>query len=162
MDKEVVVHIHNGIFSSVQSVTQSCPVDSLRHHLLQHTRLPCPSPTPWACSNSCPLSQWCHPAISSSIILFSSWLQHFPASESFLMSQFFTSDGQIIGVSVSALVLPMNIQDTDWFDLLADQGTLKSLLQHHSLNAWILQWSAFFIVQFSHPYMTTEKNYSFY
>ena len=73
------------------------------------------------------------------------------------MSQFFTSDGQSIGVSVSASVLPMNIQDIDWFDLLADQGTLKSLLQHHSSKASILWGSAFFIVQLSHTYMTSEK-----
>ena len=78
------------------------------------------------------------------------------------MSQFFTSDGQSIGVSVSASVLPMNIQDIDWFDLLAVQETLKSLLQHHSSKASILLHSAFFIVQLSHPYMTTEKNNSFY
>ena len=87
--------------------------DSLRPHGLQHTRLPCPSPTPGACSNSCPLSQWCHPAISSSVIPFSSCLQSFPASGSFPMSQVFTSGGQSIGASAS--VLPMNIQD--WFPL---------------------------------------------
>ena len=84
-------------------------------HRLQHTRLPCSSPSPGACSNSCPLSQWCHPTISSSIIPFSSCLQSFPVSGSFLMNQFFTSGGQSIGASASALVLPMNIQD--WFPL---------------------------------------------
>ena len=73
------------------------------------------------------------------------------------MSQFFTSGGQSIGVSASTSVLLMNIQDIDWFDLLADQGTLKSLLQHHSSKASILWRSAFFIVQLSHPYMTTGK-----
>ena len=85
--------------------------DSLRPHGLQHTRPPCPSPTPGVCSNSCPLSQWCHPTISSSVIPFSSHLQSFPASGSFQMSQLFASGGQRIGVSASASVLPMNIQD---------------------------------------------------
>ena len=80
---------------------------------LQHARLPCPLPTHGACSNSCPLSQWCHPTISSSVIPFSFCLQPFPASGSFQMSQFFTSSGQSIGASAS--VLPMNIQD--WFPL---------------------------------------------
>ena len=89
--------------------------NSLRHSGLQHARLPCPSPTPGTCSNSCPSSQWCHPSIPSSVIPFSSCLQSFPASGSFPMSQFFASDGQSIGVSASAAVLPMNIQN--WFPL---------------------------------------------
>ena len=89
--------------------------DSLRPHGPQHARLPCPSPTPGAYSNSCPSNQWFHPTISSSVILFSSHLQSFPASGSFPMNQFFTSGGQSIGVSVSAWVLPVNIQD--WFPL---------------------------------------------
>ena len=95
----------------------SCSVisDSLWPHDLQHTRFPCPSPTPRACSNSCPLSQWCHPTISSSFIPFSSCLQSFPASRSFPVSQFFALGVQSIGVSASASVLPMNIQD--WFPL---------------------------------------------
>ena len=85
--------------------------DSLRPHGLQHTRLSCPSLSPRACSNSCLLSQWCHPTISSSVIPFSSCLQSFSASGSFPLSQFFASDGQSIGVSASASVLPVNIQD---------------------------------------------------
>ena len=89
--------------------------DSLRPHGLQHSRLPCPSPIPKACSNSCPSSQWCHPTISFSVIPFSSCLQSFPTSGSFPMSQFFTSGGQSIGVSASASVLPINIQN--WFPL---------------------------------------------
>ena len=89
--------------------------DSLLPHGLQHARLLCPSPSPGACSNSCPLSRWCHPTISSSVVPFSSCLQSFPASASFLMSQFFTSGGQSIGASASASVLPMNIQG--WFPL---------------------------------------------
>ena len=81
---------------------------------LQHARLLCPSPTPGACSNSCPSSWWCHPTISSSVVPFSSYLQSFPASGSFPRSQFFTSGGRIIGVSASASVLPMNIPRTDF------------------------------------------------
>ena len=85
--------------------------DPLRPHGRQNARLPCPSPTPGVYSNSCPLSWWCHPTISSSVIPFSSCLQPFPASGSFPVSQLFVSDGQSIGVSASASVLPMNIQD---------------------------------------------------
>ena len=97
------------------SFSYSVMSDSLQPHGLQHTRLPCPSLTPGACSNSCPSSRWWHPAISSSVIPFLSHLQSFPASGPFPMSQFFTSGGQSIGVSASALVLPMNIQS--WFPL---------------------------------------------
>ena len=99
-------------FSLVQ-FSRSVVSDFLRPHRLQHARPPCPSPTPGAYSNSCPLSQWCHPTISSSVIPFSSCLQSFSASGSFQMSQFFTAGSQSIGVSAS--VLPMNIQD--WFPL---------------------------------------------
>ena len=95
-------------FSSVRSLLMS---DSLRCHGLQHTRPPCPSPTPRACSNSGPLTQWCHPAISSSVFPFSFCPQSFPASGFFEMSQFFASGGQSIGVSASTSVLPMNTQD---------------------------------------------------
>ena len=89
--------------------------NSLWPHGLQHTRLPCPSPPPRACSNSCPSSWWCHPTISSSVASFFSCLQSFPASGSFPVSQFFTSGGPSIGASALASVLPMNIQD--WFPL---------------------------------------------
>ena len=89
--------------------------DSLRPHGLQHARLPCPSLTPRACSNLCPLNGWCHPTISSSVVALSSCLQSFPASGSCQMSQLVASGGQSIGVSASASVLPMNIQD--WFPL---------------------------------------------
>ena len=94
-----------------------------RPHGLQHARPPCPSPIPGVYPNSCPLSQWCHPTISSSVVPFTSCLQSFPASGSFPMSQFFPSGGQSIGVSASASVLPMNIQDifplgwTGWISL---------------------------------------------
>ena len=104
---------------------------------LQHARIPCPSLTPGACSESCPLSWWCHPTISSSVVPVSSYLQSFPASGSFPGSQLFASGGQSIGVSASASVLPMNTQGwsplgwTGWISLQS-QGTLKSHLQHHN------------------------------
>ena len=105
----------SGPISSVQfsSVAQSCL--TLPPRGLQHARPPCPSPTPGVSSNLYPLSWWCHPTISSSVVSFSSHLQSFPASGSFQMSQLFTSTGQSIGVSVSASVLPMSIQN--WFSL---------------------------------------------
>ena len=154
------------------AVKFSCSVmsDSLRPQEPQHSRHPCPSPTPGVYPNSCPLSRWCHPTSSSSVVPFSSCPQSFPASGSFQMSQMFVSGGQNIGVSASTSVLPMNTQDLsllgwtgcisfrmDWLYLLAIQGTLKSLLQHHSSKASILLCSAFFILQLSHPYMTTGK-----
>ena len=135
--------------------------NSLWPYGLQHAKLPCTSPTPRACSNSCPLNRWCHPTISSSVIPFSSRLQYWPASGSFPKSVFFTSGGQNIRVSTSASVLPMNTQDwsplglTGWISL--QSKGLKSLLQHHSLKASILWCSAFFIVQLLHPYKTTGK-----
>ena len=149
------------LLNSVQ-FSRSVVSNSLRPHGLQHARLPCPSLTPGACSNSCPLSQWCHQTISSSVVPVSSLLQSFPPLGSFPVRQFFTSGSQSIGVSASASVLSMNIQDwfplgLDWLDLLAVQGTFKSLLQHHSSKASILRHSAFFIVQLSHPYITTGK-----
>ena len=142
------------------SVQFSCSVmsDSLRPHGLQHTRPLCPSPTTGAYSNSCPLSWWCHPTISSSLVPFSSCLQSFPASGSFPMSQFFTSGGQRTLASASASILPMNIQDwfplelTNWISLQS-----RSLLQHHSSKASILHHSPFFIDQLSHPYMIIGK-----
>ena len=147
-------------FSSVQ-FSYSVVSNSLQPHGLQHARFPCPSPTPGVYSNSCLLSQWCHPNISSSVIPFSSWLQSFPASGSFPMSQLFTSGGQSIRASALASAFPKNIQG--WFPLgltnLVSSWSmgLSSLLQHHSSKASILRHSAFFIVQLSHPYMTTGK-----
>ena len=150
--------------------------NSLQSNGLQLARLPCPSPTPGAYSNSCSSSQWCHPTISSSVVPFSSCLQTFPECGSFPLSQFFPSGGQSIEVSASASVLPVNIQGIliswtqrkyskeilisfriDWLALLAVQGTLKSFFQNYSSKTSILLCSAFFIVQFSHPYMTTRK-----
>ena len=136
--------------------------DSLWPHELQHARPPCPSPTPRAYPNLCPLSWWCHPTTSSSVIPFSSCPQSFPASGSFQMSQLFTSGGQSIGVSASTSVPPMNTQDwfllgwTGWISLQSKELS-RSLLQHHSSKASILWCSAFFIIQLSHPYMTTRK-----
>ena len=135
--------------------------DSLSYYALKHTRPPCPSLSPRGCSNSCPLSQWCHPTISSSVALFSSCLQSFPASGSFPVNQLFTSGGQSIRASASTSVLPMNMQG--WLpvqlsDFLAIWGTLKSLLQHYNSKALIFWCSAFLMVQLSHPYMTTNHS----
>ena len=122
VDKNVVVHIHNRIFSSVQ-FSHSVMSNSLQPYESQHDRPPCPSPTPGVHPNSCPLSRWCHPAISSSVIPFSSCPQSLPASESFPMSQLIAWGGQSTGVSASASVLPMNTQDwsplewTGWISL---------------------------------------------
>ena len=147
-------------FALLSSVTELCL--TLRPRGLQHVRPPCPSPTPRAYSNPCPLSQWCHPTISSSVVPFSSCPQSFPASGSFPMSQLFAiwwpKDW-----SFSFNISPSNEHTglisfrMDWLDLLAVQGTLRSLLQHHSSKASVLRGSAFFIVQLSHPYMTTGK-----
>ena len=124
-------------------------------HGLQQARLPCPSLTPRAFSNSCPSSQWCDATISPSVVHFSSHLQSFPASGSFSVGQFFISGGQSIRTSAS--LCPSNEYwglisfRMEWCDLLAVQGTLKSLLQYHSSKASVLQQPAFFMVQLSHP-----------
>ena len=142
---------HSVQFSSVQSLT--C-VWHFPTHGLQDIRPPCPSPTPRVYSNSCPLSQWCHPTISSSVAPLSSCLQSFPVSGSFPMSQLFAWGGQSIGVSASASVLPMDGQDwfllgwTGWISL--QSKGLSSHVQHHSSKALILQYLAFFTVQLSH------------
>ena len=121
--------------------------DSFWTHGLQHARPPCPSPTPKLYSNSCPLSRWCHPTISSSIAPFSSCLQSFPESGSFPISQFFASDGQSTGVSASASVLPVNIQDrfpwgwTGWISLLSrDSQESSPTSQFKSINSWVLSF----------------------
>ena len=142
--------------SSIQfsSVNFSCSVvsDSLQPHGLQHTRPPYPLPTPRVYPNSCPLSRWCHPTISSSVALFSSCLQSFPASGSFLMSQLFTSDCQGIGASASASVLSVNIQG--WFPLgltglvsllskrLSRIFTSTTTWKHLSFGAQLSLWSS--------------------
>ena len=150
---------------SVQ-LSHSVLSNSLQPHELQHARPPCPSPTPRVHPNSCLSSQLCHPAISSSVIPFSSCPQSLPDSESFKMSQLFTSGGQSIGVSASASVLPMNTQDwsplgwTHWISLQSKGLTRVFSNTHHSSKALILQCSAFFTVQLSHLYTDHRKNHS--
>ena len=131
--------------------------DSLWPHRLQHTRLLCPSPSPRTYSST--LSQWCHPTISSSVIPSSSCFQSFPISEPFPMSQPFASVAKLLELSTSSSNEYSGFISfrMDWLDLLAVQGTLKSLPQHHSSKASILQCSAFFMFQLSQPYMTTRK-----
>ena len=159
MHPEYIKNSYNSVqFSSVAQccLTLCDPMDCSMPGLPVHRQLPELTQIP------CPLNQWCCPTISSSVIPFSSHLQSFPASGAFQMSQLFASGGQNIGVSASASVLPMNIQK--WFHLgwtfwisLQSKGLSKHLLQHHSSKASILQCSIFFIVQLSHPYMTTGK-----
>ena len=142
----------------------SCSVisNSFRPHGLQDTRFPCPSPSPRVCWNSCPLSQWYYPTISSSVIYLFSWLQSLPASGPFQIESVLPIRWPKYW-SFSFSISPSNEYSglisfrIDWFDLPAVQGTLKSLLQHHSSKASSLQHSAFFIAQISHPYMTTGK-----
>ena len=148
--------------NSMLSFSHYVMSDSLRPHELQHTRLPCPSLFPGVCSNSCPLSQWCHPTIPSSAAPFTFCLQSLPASGSFPVSWLFASHDQRTRFSASASVLPINIQG--WFLLgwtglvsLQSKRFSKSLFQHHNLKASILWCSTFFMVQLSHPYMTTGK-----
>ena len=146
--------------NSVQ-FSHSVVSNSLRPHGLQHTRPPYPSPTPRVYSNPCPLSQWCHSTISSSVIPFSSCLQSFPASRSFPVSQLFALGSQSIGVSALASVLPMNIQDwfslewTGWISLLSNRLSrvfFNTIVQKHQfLSVQLSLWSN------SHPYITTGK-----
>ena len=152
-----------GNFHQFSSVTQSCPI--LKPHGVQHARLPCLSPTARASSNSCPLSWWCYPTISSSAAPFSFCLQSFPASGRFPVSQLLTSScikwpkywSFSFSISPSNEYSGLISFTIDWFALLAAQGTLKNLLQNHKLKASISQRSAFFMVQLSHPYMATGK-----
>ena len=148
------------LFSSVQ-FSHSVVSNSLQPYELQHARPPCPSPTPGVHSNSRPSSQWCHPAISSSVVPFSSCPQSLPASvfsnESTLRMRwpkYWSFTFSIIPSKEHPGLISFRM---DWLDLLAVQGTLKSLLQHHSPKASIVQRSAFFTVQLSHPHMTTGK-----
>ena len=157
------LHCFSKFMKISTSVQFSCSgvCHSLRSHGLKYARLPCPSPTPGACSNSCPLSRWCHPTISSSVVPFSSCLQTFPESV--------FSNESVLRIrwpnywSFSFSISPVNEYSglisfrMDWLDLLAVQGTLKSLLQYHSSKAAIIRCSGCFIVQLSHPYMTTRK-----
>ena len=141
--------------NSVSSIAQLS--DPLRPHRLQHARLPCPSPALEACS--CPSSQWYHTTISSSVIPFSSCLQSFPAwvfsNNSVLWIRW--PKNWSFSINPSSEYSRLISFRIDWLDLLAVQGTLKNLLQHHSSKASILQHSAFFLVQISHLYVTTGK-----
>ena len=154
---------HQNMSSSVQSLSH---VRLFGPHESQHTRPPCPSPIPGVYSNSCPSSQWCHLAISSSVVPFSSCLQSLPASESFPMSQLFSNERLMrwpkywrFSFSISpSKEHPWLISfRMDWLDLFAVQGTLKSILQHHSSKASILRCSAFFTVQLSIHTWPLEK-----
>ena len=153
-------HLYNEI--AISSVQLSCSVmsDSLQPHESQHARPPCPSPTPGVHSDSCPLSQWCHPAISSSVVPFSC-PESLPAwvfsNESTLRMRWPKYWSFSFSISPSKEHLGLISFKMDWLDLLSVQETLKSLLQHYSSKASILQHSAFFAVQLSHPYMTTGK-----
>ena len=141
--------------------------DSSRPHGLLHGRHPCLSLSPGICSNSFPLTRWCHLTVSSSAALFSFSLQSFPASGSFPMRSLFASGGRPKYWSFSFNISPSNEYSglisfrMDRLDLLAVQGTLRSLLQHRNWKASILRCSAFFMVQLSHPYLTTGKNHNF-
>ena len=140
----------------------SCSVmsNSLWLHGLQHTRLPCPSPTPGACSDSCPLSQWCHPAISFSgppLLLLPSTFPSIRVFSNELVLCIRWPKYWSFSISPSNEYSELNSFRIDWFDLLAVQGTLKSLLLHHRSKTEILRHSAFFMVQVSHQYMTIEK-----
>ena len=145
------------------SLLFSCSVvsNSLRPHEQQHARLPCPLLSPRVCSNSCPLSHWCYPTISSSVAPFSSCLQSFPASESsnelalpIKWPKYWSFSFNISPSNEYSGLISFRI---NWLVLLAVQRTLKSLLLNNSLKATVLQHSAFFMVQLSHLYMTTRK-----
>ena len=151
------------VFISSVQLSRSVRSNSLWPHELQHARLPCPSPTPWAYLNSCPVSRWCHPTISHP--LSSPSPPAFNLSQNQGLFQWVSSSHQatkVLELQLQHPVLPMNIQG--WFPLgltglisLQSNGLSKSLLQHHSSKASIFRCSAFFMVQLSHPYMTTRK-----
>ena len=147
----------NSQFSSVQ-FSRSVVSDSLWPHEPQHTRLPCPSPTPSVHPNPCPLSWWCHSTISSSVVPFSSCLQSFPASGSFPVSQLFASG---IGVSASTSVLPMNTQvwsPSGWTGWISFQSKgLSRVFSNTSVQKCQFCGAQLSLVQLSHPYMTTGK-----
>ena len=148
-------------FIRLLQFSRSVMTNSLRPHELQHTRPPCPSPTPGVHPNSCPSSRWCHPAISSSVVPFSSCPQSLPASESFPMSQLFAWSVQSIGVSALASVLPKNTQDwsllewTDWISL--QSKGLSRVFSNTAVQKHQFFGSQLSSVQLSHPYMTTGK-----
>ena len=147
----MLISVHERTHGPIVQFSHSVVSDFLQPHEPQHTRPPCPSPTPGFHPNPCPLSQWCHPTISSSVIPFSSCLQSFPASGSFQMSQLFASGGQSIGVSASTSVLPMNTQDwsplgwTGW-NFLQSKGLSRvfsntTVQKHQFFSAQLSLWS---------------------
>ena len=159
---KVLSYAMNTIYvTSVQfiSVAQSCP--TLRPHESQHARPPCPSPTPGVYPNPCPLSRWCHPAISYSVIPFTSRPQSLQASRCFSMSQIFAWGGQSTGVSASVSFLPMNTQDWSlgWTGSISFQSKgLSRVFSNTTVQKHQFFWrSAFFTVQLSHPYVTNGK-----
>ena len=166
-DRTQLSHITGRLFTNwaTSSGQFSCSFvsNSLQPQGPQHARPPCPSSTPRVYSNSCPLSWWWHPTISASVTPFSSCLQSFLASRSFPMSVRLIRWSKFWSFSFSFSISPSSEYSglisfrMDWFDLLAVQGTLKSLIQHHSSKASILWLLAFFMVQLSRSYMTTEK-----
>ena len=143
--------------------SRSVMSDSLLPHGLLHAKLPYPSPSPRVCSNSCPFSQWCHPTISSSVTSLSSCFQSFSESGSFLMGWLFASGGKSTGVSFSFGIIPSKEYSgfisfrIDWFDLLAVEGTLQSLLQQHFKSISSSAVSLLYGSTLSYPYMTTGK-----
>ena len=150
------------VFSLSVQFSRSVVSDSLRPHESQHTSPPCPSLSPGVHPDSRPSSPWCHPAISSSVVPFSSYPQIPPSfrvfsNESTLRMRWPKYWSFSFSIIPSKEIPGLISFRMDWLDLLAVQGTLKSLLQHHSSNASILRHSAFFTVQLSHPYMTTGK-----
>ena len=158
IEREALKHIH-----FCCSIAQSCPTPYDPPHGLQHSRFPCLSLSPRVYSNSCPSSQWCYLSISSSAIPFSFFLQSFPSIRVFSnelalrirWSKYWSFSFSNSSFNECPGLISFRI---DWFTLFAVQGTLKNLLQHHSLKTSILQHSAFFMVQLSHLYMTTGKN----
>ena len=161
----ILFNVFDNQFSSDQ-FSHSVVSDSLQPHGLQQTRLPCPSPTPGVYSNSCPLTQWCHPTILTSVIPFSSCIQSLPASGSFQMSQFFALDGQSIGVSASTSVLPMNTRDRpplEWTGCISlqsrDSQESSPTPQFSSINSSALSFLYSPTLTFIHD---CWKNHSFY
>ena len=139
----------------------SCSVmpNSLRPHGLQHARLTCPSPSPRACSNSCPLSRWCHPIILSSVVPISSCLQSFPALGSFPMSQLFASGGQSIGASASTSVLPMYIRTDFRYDWLVWSFCSPRNSQESSLTPWFDSISSLVLSLLNGPTLISIRDY---
>ena len=162
---QAILVLHN-LYDSVQ-FSHSVMSDSLRPREPQHARPPCPSPTPGVHPNPCPLSRWCHPTISSSVVPFSSHLQSFPASGSFLMSQLFTTGGQSIGAAASASVLPMNIQDwlpLGWTYLITLQSkgfsrvfSNTTVQKHQFFSAQPSLWSNSHIHTLQEPWLWQDR-----